>query len=135
MVKGAYGPIKQITLDPSRCSRSNAATVGRPFYPGTLLYLAVRKRTGHEPILPIKNWLVQLLAVLAKRLMDKGPQFVGAHVLKVRKLARLISLRPLHAFAREHASLFKSRSSPHCTAWLHRERRIRVLPFRLGSQL
>jgi hypothetical protein len=43
---------------------------------------------------PIKNWLVQLLAVLAKRLMDKGPQFVGAHVLKVRKLARLISLRP-----------------------------------------
>ena len=95
MVKGAYGPIKQITLDPSRCSRSNAATVGRPFYPGTPLYLAVRKRTGHEPILPIKNWLVQLLAVLAKRLMDKGPQFVGAHVLKVRKLARLISLRPL----------------------------------------
>jgi hypothetical protein len=94
MVKGAYGPIKQITLDPSRCSRSNAATVGRPFYPSTPLYLAVRKRTGHEPILPIKNWLVQLLAVLAKRLMDKGPQFVGAHVLKVRKLARLISLRP-----------------------------------------
>ena len=45
--------------------------------------------------MPIKNWLVQLLAVLAKRLMDKGPQFVGAHVLKVRKLARLISLRPL----------------------------------------
>ena len=41
--------------------------------------------------MPIKNWLVQLLAVLAKRLMDKGPQFVGAHVLKVRKLARLIS--------------------------------------------
>jgi hypothetical protein len=27
-------------------------------------------------------------------LMDKGPQFVGAHVLKVRKLDRLISLRP-----------------------------------------
>ena len=53
--------------------------------------LLVRKRTGQEPILPIKNWLVQLLAVLAKRLMDKGPQFVGAHVLKVRKLARLIS--------------------------------------------
>jgi hypothetical protein len=92
VVKGAYGPIKQITLEPSRCSRSNAATVGRPFYPGTPL--VVRKRTGHEPILPIKNWLVQLLAVLAKRLMDKGPQFVGAHVLKVRKLARLISLRP-----------------------------------------
>jgi hypothetical protein len=45
--------------------------------------------------LPIKNWLVLLLAVLAKRLKDKGPQFVGAHVLKVRKLARLISLRPL----------------------------------------
>ena len=43
---------------------------------------------------------------MAKRLIDKGPQFVGAHVLKVRKLARLISLRPLHAFAREHASLF-----------------------------
>jgi hypothetical protein len=40
--------------------------------------------------------------------MDKGPQFVGAHVLKVRKLARLISLRPLHAFARERASLFTS---------------------------
>ena len=81
MVKGAYGPIKQITLDPSRCSRSNAATVGRPFYQGTPLYLAVRKRTGHEPISPIKNWLVQLLAVLAKRLMDKGPQFVGASLL------------------------------------------------------
>ena len=30
MVKGAYGPIKQITLEPSRCSRiNNAATVGR----------------------------------------------------------------------------------------------------------
>jgi hypothetical protein len=41
MVKGAYGPIKQITLDPGRCSRSNAATVRRPFYPGTTLYLAL----------------------------------------------------------------------------------------------
>ena len=28
-----------------------------------------------------------LVDVLAKRLIDKGPQFVGAHVLKVRKLA------------------------------------------------
>jgi hypothetical protein len=91
MVKGGYGPIKQVTLDPSRCSRSNAATVGRPgrpFHPGTPLYLAVRKRTSHEPILPIKNWLVQLLAVLAKRLMDKGLRFVGAHVLKVHKRPR-----------------------------------------------
>ena len=33
MVKGGYGPIKQVTLDPSRCSRSNAATVGRPDRP------------------------------------------------------------------------------------------------------
>ena len=55
MVKGAYGPIKQITLDPSRCSRSNAATVGRPFYTGTPLYLAVRNGLATNQYCPLRT--------------------------------------------------------------------------------
>ena len=53
----------------------------------------------------LPDQLVQCLvfvSILPQRLMDKGSQLVRAHVLKVRKLARLADFLPLN----KHTELF-----------------------------